>query len=222
MNGPAVVDERDGKLCSLSGTELLRRRRRGDAGLAEAARLRRREDTVNTERLARLATATRPVAVPALVLNLLDDVVLTAIVERRPPTLSGGHALSGRLQGIDSGTLTLVVNGAVVAGTVLDACGSVPHPARAGMSSPRPAGRRGKTSMENEGFRPNPVYADRARERKTFAAVVVAGRRRGPCAADTHNGPAGHRWDGRAATPCSCGTARTSLRTPRRCRLTRR
>ena len=89
-----------------------------DAGLAEAATLRRREVTVDTERLARLATATRPFAAPALVLNLFDDVVLTAIVERRTPTFSGGHALSGRLQGIDSGMLTLVVNGAVVAGTV--------------------------------------------------------------------------------------------------------
>ena len=40
------------------------------------------------------------------------------------------------------------------------------------------------------------------------------GRRcRGPCAADTRNGPARHRWGDRAAAPCSCGTARTSLRT---------
>ena len=40
------------------------------------------------------------------------------------------------------------------------------------------------------------------------------GRRcRGPCAADTRNGHAGRRWDDRAAAPCSCGTARTRLRT---------
>ena len=117
----------------------------GDAGLAEAARLRRREVTVDTERLARLATATRPVAAPALVLNLFDDVVLTAIVERRTPTFSGGHALSGRLQGIDSGTLTLVVNGAVVAGTVWTPAEAFRiRPAGPGRHVITQAGRRGK------------------------------------------------------------------------------
>ena len=53
-----------------------------------------------------------------LTLNLFDDAVFTGLVERTAPTFSGGQALSGRLTGIEMGTLTLVVNGDVVAGTV--------------------------------------------------------------------------------------------------------
>ncbi len=53
-----------------------------------------------------------------LTLNLFDDAVFTGLVERTAPTFSGGQALSGRLAGIEMGTLTLVVNGDVVAGTV--------------------------------------------------------------------------------------------------------
>lgn len=40
------------------------------------------------------------------------------LVERVAPTFSGGRALSGRLAGVEQGVMTLVVNGAVVAGTV--------------------------------------------------------------------------------------------------------
>ena len=53
-----------------------------------------------------------------LTLNLFDDAVFTGLVERTAPTFAGGQALSGRLAGIEMGTLTLVVNGEVVAGTV--------------------------------------------------------------------------------------------------------
>ena len=53
-----------------------------------------------------------------LILNLFDDAVFTGLVERTAPTFSGGQALSGRLAGIEMGTMTLVVNGDVVAGTV--------------------------------------------------------------------------------------------------------
>ena len=53
-----------------------------------------------------------------LKLNLFDDTVFTGIVERTAPTFSGGQSLSGRLVGVEGGTLTLVVNGDVVAGTV--------------------------------------------------------------------------------------------------------
>ena len=53
-----------------------------------------------------------------LTLNLFEDAVFTGLVERTAPTFSGGQALSGRLAGIEMGTLTLVVNGDVVAGTV--------------------------------------------------------------------------------------------------------
>ena len=52
-----------------------------------------------------------------LVLNLFDDVVFTGIVEHVEPTASG-HALWGSLQGEELGTMTLVVNGKIVVGTV--------------------------------------------------------------------------------------------------------
>ena len=52
-----------------------------------------------------------------LVLNLFADVVLTGIVEHVEPTASG-HALWGGLEGVELGTMTLVVNGSVVVGTV--------------------------------------------------------------------------------------------------------
>lgn len=51
-------------------------------------------------------------------LNLFDDAVFTGRVERVAPTFSGGYSVSGRLAGVEMGTVTLVVNGAVVAGTV--------------------------------------------------------------------------------------------------------
>ena len=53
-----------------------------------------------------------------LTLNLFDDAVFTGLVEQVAPTFSGGRALSGRLAGVELGTMTLVVNGAVVTGTV--------------------------------------------------------------------------------------------------------
>ena len=53
-----------------------------------------------------------------LTLNLFDDASFTGLVEQVAPTFSGGYSLSGRLAGIEMGTMTLVVNGDVVAGTV--------------------------------------------------------------------------------------------------------
>ena len=50
-------------------------------------------------------------------MNLFDDVVFTGIVEHVEPT-SSGHALWGSLDGVELGTMTLVVNGSVVVGTV--------------------------------------------------------------------------------------------------------
>ena len=52
-----------------------------------------------------------------LTLNLFDDTVLAAIVERTAPT-SSGYSLAGRIEGVELGTVTLVVNGTVVAGSV--------------------------------------------------------------------------------------------------------
>ena len=51
-------------------------------------------------------------------LNLFDDASFTGLVERMAPTFSGGYSLSGQLAGVEMGTVTLVVNGEVVAGTV--------------------------------------------------------------------------------------------------------
>ena len=115
---------------SPGGTELFVAPTQADDGRGDSTGPRRRAITVDTERLVHLVTARGPVAAPAPVLNLFHDVVLTAIVERRTPTFSGGHALTGHLQGIDSGALTLVVNGAVVAGTVWTPGEAFPHPTR--------------------------------------------------------------------------------------------
>ena len=51
-------------------------------------------------------------------MNLFEDIVLTGIVEHTAPTFSGGYSISGRLVGDPLGTLTLVVNGETLAGTV--------------------------------------------------------------------------------------------------------
>ena len=53
----------------------------------------------------------------ALTLNLFEDAVFRARVERSAATGSG-YALTGRLEGVPFGTMALVVNGPVVAGTV--------------------------------------------------------------------------------------------------------
>ena len=59
-------------------------------------------------------------AAPAgvLTLNLFDDASFTGLVRSVAPTFSGGYSLSGSLAGVEMGTMTLVVNGEVVAGTV--------------------------------------------------------------------------------------------------------
>ena len=51
-------------------------------------------------------------------LNLFGDATFTGLVESVAPTFSGGYSLSGPLAGVEMGTVTLVVNGDVVAGTV--------------------------------------------------------------------------------------------------------
>ena len=53
-----------------------------------------------------------------LTLNLFDDTVVTGLVEWTEPTFSGGYAVAGRLVDEPLGTLTLVVNGERVVGTV--------------------------------------------------------------------------------------------------------
>ena len=83
-------------------------------GALERATLRRREVSVDIERLDHVVNG-GPIA---LRLNLFHDVVLMGIIERWTPTYSGGFALSGRLAGVAGGSVALVVNGSVVAGTV--------------------------------------------------------------------------------------------------------
>ena len=69
--------------------------------------------------LTRAASGTSPAAdSTALNLNLFDDVAFTGIVEGRARTFSGGYALMGRIEGVEPGSMTLVVNGTVVAGSV--------------------------------------------------------------------------------------------------------
>ncbi len=60
----------------------------------------------------------KPAPGTTLTLNLFDDTVVTGLVEYTEPTFSGGYAVSGRLVDEPLGTLTLVVNGETVAGTV--------------------------------------------------------------------------------------------------------
>ncbi|MDE0476120.1 MAG: hypothetical protein OXI50_16330 [Gammaproteobacteria bacterium] len=56
--------------------------------------------------------------VAELALNLFDDATFTGIVMQAAPTFSGGYVLSGRLAGVENGTMTLVVNGNIIAGRV--------------------------------------------------------------------------------------------------------
>ncbi len=83
--------------------------------------------TVLRQRLVRvdheiLATARLHAARPAtqptvLLLNLFDDVVLRAAIDATGPT-SAGYSLSGQIEGEPLSSVTLVVNGEVIAGTV--------------------------------------------------------------------------------------------------------
>jgi len=95
-------------------------RQRASSTPLDSVTLRRRLVSINFEQLALpLETAAVP-AEPAgvLRLNLFNDASFTVLVERTAPTFSGGYSLSGRLAGVEMGTVTLVVNGDVVVGTV--------------------------------------------------------------------------------------------------------
>ena len=59
-----------------------------------------------------------PVPGTTLTFNLFDDTVVTGIVEWTDPTFSGGYSVSGRLVGDPLGSMTLVVNGERVVGTI--------------------------------------------------------------------------------------------------------
>ncbi len=57
-------------------------------------------------------------------LNLFDDMVVTSVVERSAPTLSGGYSLTGRIVGEPMGDVVLVVNGDAMAGSVVTRAGT--------------------------------------------------------------------------------------------------
>ena len=103
-----------------AGTAEVAARSATSESLSDTITLRRRVVTIDFEMLGRArasaAAGTAPSA--AVTLNLFDDVVLTGMVERIEPTFSGGWSVSGRIAGEPLGTMTLVVNGQAVAGTV--------------------------------------------------------------------------------------------------------
>ena len=91
----------------------------GGPSLEAEITLRSRLVTIDFDMLARAASGvTSGPDSAALTLNLFDDMVFTGIVEGRAPTFSGGYALMGRLAGVEPGSVTLVVNGTVVAGSI--------------------------------------------------------------------------------------------------------
>ena len=63
-------------------------------------------------------SSSAPAPGTTLTFNLFDDVVVTGRVERTAPTFSGGYSVAGHLVEEPLGTMTLVVNGKTVAGTV--------------------------------------------------------------------------------------------------------
>ncbi len=92
-----------------------------DTVTGDVTTLRSRNVRIDMDRLAAaLVNAAGGAAPPLapLVLNLFDDAVFPASVTGTAPTASGGYSLTGRLEGVEFGSLVLVVNGDIVAGTV--------------------------------------------------------------------------------------------------------
>ena len=115
-----VEERRSGLFAAAAAQDEARAAARRDGGaLRDAVTLRRRLVTVDYDVLARAVAGVTLRARPAtLTLNLFDDVVFTGTVERVASTLSDGWSLSGRLEGVPFGTITLVMNDSVVAGAV--------------------------------------------------------------------------------------------------------
>lgn len=72
----------------------------------------------------RVAAPAPNATLTTLTLNLFHDTVVTGVVEWTDPTFSGGYSLSGRLVEDPLGTMTLVVNGERVVGSVRTADGT--------------------------------------------------------------------------------------------------
>lgn len=86
---------------------------------ADPLTMRRRRVAIDFEMLrsARAAANRGSGPLATLNLNLFEDIAFTGIVEKAEPT-SSGYALLGRIRGVALGTMVLVINGEVVAGTI--------------------------------------------------------------------------------------------------------
>lgn len=108
---PSSLPSDDPTLRSRVVTMDLEQIRRARAAAASSGRPRYSAD-------AAAATGSAATVATALTLNLFEDVVVTGQVEHTAPTYSGGYSISGHLVEEPLGTMTLVVNGETVAGTV--------------------------------------------------------------------------------------------------------
>ena len=88
------------------------------AATASEAPLRHRHVRIDLGRLADIHASMDRGPLQTLTMNLFDDIVFSTTVERASRTSAGGYSLSGSVDGVDFGTMTLVVNGDVVAGRV--------------------------------------------------------------------------------------------------------
>lgn len=88
------------------------------SGVGDAP-LRSRLVTINAAALEQVRSAVVQRAPTApLVFNLFDDTTFNVIIDSQAPTFSGGYSISGRLADQPLSSVTLVVNGDVVAGSV--------------------------------------------------------------------------------------------------------
>ena len=109
-SGPSAEETRRSRLVTLDLGQVQRARATATS----------RGQTPHPKAAASSAKASDSVPTPGttLTFNLFDDVVVTGRVERVAPTFSGGYSVAGHLVEEPRGTMTLVVNGETVAGTV--------------------------------------------------------------------------------------------------------
>ena len=89
-----------------------------EAGPDRVPTFRARPVRIDFSRLADARANVLRGATDSLTLNLFDDLAFPATVQRIAPTSSGGYAMFGRLDGVEFGTVTLAVNGDVLAGAI--------------------------------------------------------------------------------------------------------
>ena len=115
VDAQPVSDRTAGLFATVEPAALARVTTRPDAApLLPQRRVRIDRTLLAAARLEAASVHSRPAV---LRLNLSSDVVVDALVERTGPT-SAGYWLSGRIEGWAPGSMTLVVNGEVIAGTV--------------------------------------------------------------------------------------------------------